>query len=389
VEASCVLEVTMTRHRLGGALGLALALTVSAVAAVAREEPTTPLLQALAFVPAEAEPAGFDFVDWAQLRELHDGAGITGDSPLAERQRLMLAIAGAEAATMPLGFDRLAAWRDTWGWGNADLAWEARVFGEFAVMRFVDSWDAARFDEALNGFGYTSRPIDAGTLYQPDPAAEVPWQLRFANMHGLDIHGQVTTEPMVWVALGEDHRTVVFGRSAEAARILREGLAAEPSAVARGGFGRAASALGTPVAASILDGRAACSETTMGWLEGAAYEAAAAVAPLHRYEALAAGYTRAAATAPPRGRFVFAYPDTAQAHHDLAGRRALVEEGYPLNDNFSRYDETAFGLSDARVAGSRLILDVAPINDAPVHVMRQVRTRPILFATCGPVSGST
>ena len=383
----------MTRHRLGGALGLALALAVSAAvsaaAAVAEEEPPTPLLEALAFVPAEAEPTGLDFVDWAQLRELHDGADITGDSALAERQRLMLAIAGAEAATMPLGFDRLAAWRDTWGWGNADLVWEARVFGRFAVMRFGDHWDAARFDEALTGFGYAARPIEGGTLYEPDPTAEVPWQLRFANMHGLDVHGQGVTEPMVWVALSEDGRTVVFGRDADAGRILREGSMAESSAVAISGFGRAASALETPLAASILDGGAACSETTMGWLEGEAYAAAAAVAPLHRYEAFAAGYTRAAASAPPRGRFVFAYPDTAQAHDDLAGRRVLVEEGYPLNDNFSRYDEMAFGLSDARVAGSRLILDVAPINDAPVHVMRQVRTRPILFATCGPVPGST
>jgi hypothetical protein len=112
------------------------------------------------------------------------------------------------------------------------------------------------------------------------------------------------------------------------------------------------------------------------------------VAPLHRYEALAAGYTRVAAGAAAVGRFVFAYPDPAQAHDDLAGRQALVEEGNSLNDNVSRYDETAFGLSGARVAESRLILDVRPVNDEPVHVMRQVRTTPILFAICGPMPGS-
>ena len=102
----------MTRHRLGGALGLALALAVSAAvsaaAAVAEEEPPTPLLEALAFVPAEAEPTGLAFVARAQRRELPDGGDRPGDSPLAERQRLRLALAGAEAATMPLGFDRLA-----------------------------------------------------------------------------------------------------------------------------------------------------------------------------------------------------------------------------------------------------------------------------------------
>ncbi|MEX1297234.1 MAG: hypothetical protein AB1Z67_13800 [Candidatus Limnocylindrales bacterium] len=378
----------MARPRLGGALGLALALTVSA--ATAAEEPDTPppLLEALAFVSSASMPASLDFIDWGQLRELHGGAGVTGDSPLAERQRLMLAIAGAEAATMPFGFDRLAAWRETWGWANADLAWEARVYGEFAVMRFAGHWDASEFGAALKGFGYTAHPTAGGALYEPDPAADVPWQLRFANMHGLDIHGQAITEPMVWVAVDEAARTVVFGRSAVAGSVLREGLAANPDEVAERGFGRAASALGRPLTASILDGRVACSETTMGWLEGAARQAAASVAPLHRYEALAAGYSRAGAGAAPEGRFVFAYRDPVQALEDLAGRQVLVEEGNPFNDNFSRYDEAAFGLSAAWVAGSRLILDVAPVNDEPVHVMRQVRTSPILFATCGPMPGS-
>lgn len=381
------LEVTMTRHRLGAALGSALALIMSA-GAVADIPPSTPLLEALAFVPVETEPAGFDFVDWAQLRELHGGSDITGASPLAERQRLMLDIAGAEAATMPLGFDRLAAWRDTWGWANADLAWEARVYGHFAVMRFADHWDPAGFDDALTGFGYISEPAAAGTVYEPDPSAEIPWQLRFANMHGLDIHGQAITEPMVWVAVGTDPGTIVFGRSAAVADVLELGLTAQPVDAFEHGFGRAASALGTPVAASILAGQAACSKTTMRWLDGAARRVAEAVAPLHRYEALAAGYSRPSAGAAPEGRFVFAYRDAARASADLAGRQALVEEGNPFNDHFSRYDEVAFRLSDAWVAGSRLILDVRPVNDQPVHVMRQVRTTPILFATCGPVPGS-
>ncbi len=372
---------------LGAVLGSALAMTMS-TAAMAHADQPAPLLEALAYVPSDSEPASLDFVDWAQLRELHGGAHLTGDSPLAERQRLMLEIAGAEAATMPLGFDRLAAWRDTWGWGNADLEWEARVYGEFAVMRFGEHWDTSRFDDALDGFDYTAHRLGGITLYEPDPVAQVPWQLRFANMHGLDIHGQAVTEPMVWVALDEDTRTVVFGRSAEAGTILRDGTVARPTEVAERGFGRAASALGTPVAASIIDGEVACSETTMGWLEGAARRAAAAVAPLHRYEALAVGYTRAAVDTPPQGRYVFAYPDATQAHDDLAGRQVLVEEGNPFNDNFSRYDEAAFGLSDARVVGSRLVLDVAPVNDEPVHVMRQVRTTPILFATCGSLPGS-
>jgi hypothetical protein len=129
---------------------------------------------------------------------------------------------------MPLGFDRLAAWRETWGWGNADLAWEARVFGQFAVMRVGEPWSPARPVAALVGFGYSPHPVAAGTHHAPDPTAEVPWQLRFASMHGLDIHGQATTEPMVWVAIDEDGRTVVFGRTAQVGSILAQQRQGQP-----------------------------------------------------------------------------------------------------------------------------------------------------------------
>jgi hypothetical protein len=367
---------------------MVLALAVLTAPVPAEETSPAPLLEALAFVPVGSEPAGLDFIDWAQLNKLHGGAGITGASPLAERQRLMLDIAHAEAATMPLGFDRLAAWPEAWGWSNADLEWEARVYGTFAVMRFGEHLDPARFGQALQGFGYEPSPFDGGLLYRPDPQADVPWQLRFANMHGLDIHGQAITEPMVWVALSDDGQTAIFSRSSDAGQLLQAGLMARPGAVAAGGYGRAAAALGRPLAASIISGSEACSERTMGWLEGEAREMAAAVAPLHRYEALAAGYTRDHAAAPPEGRFVFAYPHAKQARDDLAGRRTLVEEGNPLNDNFSRYADVAFGLADARVSGSRLILDVVPVEDAAVHVMRQMGITPILFATCGQLPGT-
>ncbi len=103
---------------------------------------------------------------------------------------------------------------------------------------------------------------------------------------------------------------------------------------------------------------------------------AASVAPLHRYDALAAGYTRVESSSPPRGRYVFAYPRSQQARDDLAGRGTLVEVSYPY---------VAFDLADACVADSRLILDVAPVGGSPVHVLRNVQTSPILFATCGAI----
>ena len=377
----------MTMLRLVGALTLACMLATTAI--TAKETAPSPLMEALAFVPEASDPTSLQFVDWAQLKDLHGGAGISSTSPLAERQRLMLDIVRAEAAPMDLGIDRLATWPDAWGWDSTDLDWEARVFGEIAVLRFGEHWDVQPFRDALSGFGYEAHGFEGGVAYRPDPDAEVPSQLRFANMHGLDIHGREITEPTVWVAISDDGRTVVLGRADGVGRSLRAGLKADPARVEASGFGRAAAALGRPVTASVLDGRSACSERMNEWLMGEALEVAASVAPLHRYEALAAGYTRADASALPDGRYVFAYPRSQQARDDLAGRRTLVEEGYPFNDSTSRYEDVAFSLVDARVAGSRLILDVAPVGGAPVHVLRHVRTSPILFATCGLVPESS
>ena len=375
----------MSRRRLLGAVLAALAL---AVPVTAEGEPSTPLQQALAFVPPTADVAGLDFVDWAQLKQLHGAADVTGTSPLPERQRLLLDVGRWEAAPMPFGFDRTPRWAETWGWDSTDLEWEARVYGRFAVMRFGEHWDAQPFRVALAGFGYLAEIIDGGTVYHPDPAAEVPWQRRFANMHGLDIHGRGITEPMVQVALANDGRTVVFSRVPAAGERLREALDADPALVATSAFGRAAAALGRPVAASIHAGRVACSEHTVDRLESYARAAAMSVAPLHRYDALGTGYSRSDASSPPVGRFVFVYPRAEQARDDLAGRATLIEEGYAFNDEVRRYEDAAFSLSDARVLDSRLILDVSPVGGAPIHVMRHTMIRPILFATCPPAAAA-
>ena len=220
-------------------------------------------------------------------------------------------------------------------------------------------------------------------------AAEVPWQARFANIHGLDIHGAAITEPMVRVAVSDDGRTVLLSRNEDPARRLRAGLEADLHDVAASGFGRAASGLGRPLTASLIHGQVACSAETNGWLMGQAREMAASVAPLHRYQALAAGYTRDDPGETAVGRYVFAYAGAEEAREDLGGRRFLIEEGFQYSDDVSRYQDVAFSLTDARVAGSRLLLEVAPVGGEPVHVLRNVQIKPAMFATCGSITGPT
>ena len=82
---------------------------------------------------------------------------------------------------------------------------------------------------------------------------------------------------------------------------------------------------------------------------------------------------------------MFIYERPEQARDDLPGRRLLIEQGYRYDDDISRYRDVAFSLVDAHVAGSGLVFDVAPVGGAPVHVLRNIRIKPAVFATCGAV----
>ncbi len=348
--------------RLIGSLVLVLVLAIPAAAS--EDDAPTPLLEAVAFSPPGANPAEVMFTDWAQMKEFHGGAGITSASPLQERQRLMLDIVRSEASTMEFGLDRLGEWSESWGWDNTDLDWEARLPSEHVVLRFGEHWDSQPFRDALEGFGYHARDLGGFTHYRPGDEAESPSRLLLRR-----------GSPQTQVAISDDGRTVVIGWFGGIKQVMRAGLRADRAEVAASPYGRAAAALGEPMAAHIFDGRDSCGEIWNEFLSGDAHEVAASVAPLHPYVALAAGYSRAGAAPSPEGRFVFGYARPWQAREDLPGRRLLVEEGY--------YADVAFALADARVDGTELILDVEPLGGVPKLVL-DFRRNP-LFTMCGPV----
>jgi hypothetical protein len=364
-----------------GALMLTLTLTIPAFAS----EEATPLLEAMAYLDPRSDPVSASFVDWSQLKRLHGGGDVTSGSPLQERQRLMLDIARSEATPVELGIDRLATWPEAWGWDNTDLDWETRVFGALVVLRFGEHWDALSFREALQGFGYEAREFRGGVLYVPDDGSEMPSRLRLARVWGLEAGGPEMSTPGTRVAISDDGRTVVLSPFRGVAGLMRLAQRTDPAEVAASPYGRAATALDRPLAASIWNGRYACHESQNESLTGEPAAIAASVAPLRHYEALAAGYSRADAGASPIGRFVFAYPRPWQARDDLPGRRLLIEEGYLRERGSGRYSDVAFTLADAWVDGSQLILDVEPLEGVPKLVLDQVQARPTLFAMCGPV----
>ena len=80
------------------------------------------LLQALAYAPRDA--VSIEFTDWAGLKLASGGEDVTSDSPLHEREALLLAIERSEAVLAPLGLDLLDSWPAAWGWDTTDLAWQ-------------------------------------------------------------------------------------------------------------------------------------------------------------------------------------------------------------------------------------------------------------------------
>ncbi len=133
------------------------------------EAEPTPLLEALAYVPAVSDaPPSLGFIDWAALKERHGGTEVTGDSPSAVREALLRDIAASEALTValdPRDRDLLDAddpteWPAEWGWDRTDLEWELHA-GPTTVLRFRDGSDSDGLQAQAERRGLVREPRDA------------------------------------------------------------------------------------------------------------------------------------------------------------------------------------------------------------------------------------
>jgi len=377
-------EVVMKvlRSTIGVALALALALAIPTTAT--DEDVPTPLLEAVAYMAPSAEDWNrrFEFTDWSELKRLHDGKGITSDSPLKERQRLLLDIARSEAVLDPLGLNRLGSWKEAWGWDNTDLAWQAHIGQDDAVLRFGDHWDDAPFRAALLSRGYLASEIASGTRYAPGgDGLKFPPKLALEGvLWDIDTSGAEFRWTQVVIDLSHDGRTVI-ARWGGGVGTLQDGSEADPEDIAATPYGRAAMALDRPVAANIIDRAWSCapdgSANLLHEVDDEQEALLRSVAPLHPYEAMGTGYSRGDADSSPVGRIVFVYTDAQQAIDDLPGRRLIIEEGEALAPAF-------FTLADARAVGRGLILDVAPLYGVPDNLHLGWRGG-ATYAMCGPL----
>jgi hypothetical protein len=245
---------------------------------------TTPLLAALAYAPLDTELIKFEFTDWAALKAMHGGELVTSASPIEDRQALLLDISHTEASPLPLGFDRTLR-AGSWGFDSTDLLWEAVWHGSNSVLRVREDWD-------------------------PTPPAVSPRRTRLhteGSPLGISYAFERPTiedrSAPLSLTISSDRRMLVLG-SFDGRQVLGTAARADPDVVAATPFGRVATALGQPLAASIRDGVLGCLGT--GTEDLHLYDDAAAliesVGPLDSYEAYGAGYERASPGEPAVGR---------------------------------------------------------------------------------------
>lgn len=378
------------------ALALTLLLTVPAAGSIGRPTPvlaqqaagqaaadSTPMLEALSLLPPEID--AFEFTHWSALKAAHGGADVTSASPLAERQRLLLDVAGSEATTFSPGLDRLATWSDRWGWDTTDLEWQASCCGapDFTILRFREDWDAEPFMARLEADGYERRDMPHATSFTLEPGTEAPDRDFLERVLGVEGPMGGAPPSRASVAIAPDGRTVVLVSGPDAHEILKLATASDPGAIADSRFGRVATALGRPMAARIVGERYVCSGTGVERdLSDEDARFVQTIGVLHPYQTFGMGYERDGPGEPSVGRFVFAYERAADATTDLPARRRLIEEGDSIRYG-APYRDSLFTLVDAVAEGRLLILAVAPVNDTPQSLFDTVIGRDMVFAICG------
>jgi predicted secreted Zn-dependent protease len=353
----------MHRPRAVGTISLALnvlAATCLSVPAVGQAPPSVrpeagsaPLLEALAYVPAQAPvgdpPPSIGFVDW----EGRAGALDPVDASVLD-------------VVAPTG------WPLDWGWDRSDLEWELHA-GPTTVLRFEDGSDSD---------GLQAEAIRRGLVRETAGDAD--------GGSG-DVVYRLPTADGLGITVTDGGRTVIVeqGGTGEAtAARARERDALE---VAAGPYGRVAASLGRPLVARLYPGHSLCTGTGAenALLRGADARVAASAGRMHPYEVLGVAYSGTEGNGGVLGQYVLEYGRARQAEADLAGRRALARQSFSSGGGVG---DEGLHFVDAAVSGQQVVVDVASAGDGSPGQASELFDRlapgpggePALLAICGP-----
>jgi hypothetical protein len=352
-------------------LTLALVLALPA-AALAQSPSATPavgvdhLREAVAFLPPDAHELGF--TDWSRIRASLGAEDVTGDSPMDDKIGVLMSTNQHEAAGSAFGAAYLRSHHDTWGWDTLDVDWEATYSGDgppVFLVRLREGTDvdaiAARYDD----FGFATEQVPGATIrsHELDPTAD--WigsgELAVTNTAFLD-----------------DGRTLMFSSSLDG---LRDGMGQVDQMLLPGQPGVIQALEGASAAWLVMAPECgALTPLPFDPLDpDASIRPLPSGEPLHPWTALGIAYERP--DWDPVGRIAMGFLENAHAEADLEPRAAMARDGISLRAR-QPYAEVVFGLEDARVEGSTVILDVSPVDDLTPRLFQMPFARDTAFAGC-------
>jgi hypothetical protein len=338
----------------------------------------TSLLEALRYAPKGVQQV--EFTDWAQIKEQTGFADLTSGSPNEDRDLFLSNFIGRtdpptpqrEWATATL-LQIIRFQEEHWRFDVLDLDWEAFIqarqddqFVIAVVLRLRDGFDLDALIELLDERGYDAE-VRGETTIRTHALTSEEWGLYPIQMHNVAILG--------------DGRTLVLTTMPESLGPFVD-AAADPSLAAtdRAPLEAAATALGEPSSAIVIDGPMLCTS-----LDPANQPVPApiqaeidAATPLNLYTAWGMGYSSAD---DPIGRMVFVYGAPMLAAADLAGRQQLATSGHSIRYEGRTYAEM-LTVDGAAADGGNLIFGLTPYADAPKYLFEGIYRRDMTYAVC-------
>lgn len=333
------------------------------------------LLDGLAVVPANIHEVYF--TDWSRIKENENLETITSQSPIDERQKLIMATNKNQAAASRFATPKFAKHADMWGWDTTDLDWEVTLISDgppLYILKTRDDLDLAMIEANFKARDFTTSSYAGVTIYSHAMHLGADW-LQASDLAILNT-----------AIVPDRHLLVLSPAIAQVQAALDSITGKQPSLKENDAVLSTAQALGETSAATLLLGSAWCKGTDPASIVGQRVKPDVAeklrkqlaVQSLTPYEVLGVGYRSVAGKS--LGIIVMRYADAQAASTALSARQQLLEQGTSVVTQQPYSD--MLKLQNATSDGANLIFTVQPRDDKPKRLFDMLLQRDLLFAAC-------
>ena len=328
----------------------------------------SPLTQALSVLPDSIEAVSF--TDWARVKT---SFGLDVSKPnlaafvVQIKQKTPFAI---------YGLQYLDSHVSNWGWGTADLLWEAATrVGDNPVylLKLRDDFDLSAITSKLEAHKFTKFAYQGAAIYQ-HPA-------------GTQDYDKTTQRAINVTAIYPDEKLLVLSYQSKSVQLILETNAAlSPALSATGALGTLASQMGELDSVMLARPTLTCRtmETMINeqGVSGATLknvQASYANQTVHAYDALGVGYQ--INTDKTIGQIQMNYAKADDAKADLPIRQGNIEKGLSLSAQqpYSAF----FTLDKAEISGdTQMRFTVTPVENLPKNLWTVFSRLDLAFARC-------